>query len=138
MSDRTPDRTLDPTPAAVAYDNMRPNSDPTSRTDDQTADQTPDLTLTPTPEQVDMDALTIPAAVERLGLTSDAIRMRLKRGSLAGRKVNGRWVVLIPRSNADPTPTERAENAQEAATERLTQRETQHSTEHPTATRELI
>jgi len=132
------DPTRDPTANDVAYDNMRPNSDPTHRTNDQTIDPTPDLTLTPTPEQVDMDALTIPAAAERLGLTSDAIRMRLKRGSLAGRKVNGRWVVLIPRSNVDPTATERAENAQGAMTERLTQRETQRSTEHLNATRELI
>jgi hypothetical protein len=113
---------------------MRPNTDPTIRTNDQTTD----LTLTPTPEQVDMDALTIPAAAERLGLTSDAIRMRLKRGTLAGRKVEGRWVVLVPGSNADPTSTERTQNAQEAKTERLTQRETQRSAEHPDATNALI
>jgi hypothetical protein len=81
-----------------------------------------------------MDALTIPVAAERLGLTSDAVRMRLKRGTLAGRKVEGRWVVLVPRANDDPTGTEREESRPETATQRPTHREG----EHPNATRELI
>ena len=134
MTDPPSDQTNDPTPAGVEHDNTRPNADPTTAE----RDQTPDLTLAPTPEQVALDALAIPAAAERLGLTSDAVRMRLKRGTLTGRKVEGRWVVLVPRSNANPTPTQHAENAQEATTERETQRETQQAPEHPNATATLI
>jgi hypothetical protein len=120
------DPTRDPTGPDVAHDNTRRNADPTAPERDQTPD--------PTRDQTDADALPIPAAAERLGLTSDAVRMRLKRGTLDGRKVNGRWVVFVPRLDTDQTPTERTSNAQAPPTERLTQ----HATEHPNATRELI
>jgi hypothetical protein len=53
--------------------------------------------------------------------------MRLKRGTLAGRKVEGRWVVLVPRANDDPTGTEREESFPETATQRLTQRFGEHT-----------
>jgi hypothetical protein len=120
----------DPTRPIVERNNM-PSNDLTNATE---RDPTPDLTLRPSPDQVDMDALTIPVAAERLGLTTDAVRMRLKRGTLAGRKVEGRWVVLVPRVNGDPTRTEREELPPETATQRPTQREG----EHANASRELI
>src|SRR5215208_2523479 len=116
----------DPTRPIVECNNTGPNDRPnvTER------DLTPDLTLRPSPDQVDMDALTIPVAAERLGLTSDAVRMRLKRGTLAGRKVERRWVVLVPRANDDPTEAERIETPPADPTERVTQPET----EQPNAT----
>jgi hypothetical protein len=120
----------DPTRPIVERNNIRPNDQPNVAE----RDPTNDLTLAPQPAQVDMEALAIPVAAERLGLTTDAVRMRLKRGTLAGRKVEGRWVVLVPRANDDPTGTEREESEPGAATQRSTQREG----EHPNATRELI
>jgi hypothetical protein len=120
----------DPTRPIVERNNTRPNDQPNATEREPVSD----LTLRPTPDQVDMDALAIPVAAERLGLTTDAVRMRLKRGTLAGRKVEGRWVVLVPRANDDPTGPEREETRPEAATQRTTQREG----EHPNATRELI
>src|SRR5690242_6968830 len=60
--------------------NERPNADPTA-----------DPTLVPIPE-----------AAARLGVSTDAIRMRLKRGTLAGWKLDGRWGVVLPQPNARP------------------------------------
>ncbi len=45
-------------------------------------------------------AVSVKDAADRLGLSSEAVRMRLRRGTLAGRKQGGGWVVLLP---ADPT-----------------------------------
>ena len=41
------------------------------------------------------DALTLEAAAARLGLTTEAVRKRCKRGTLRGEKVNGYWVVYL-------------------------------------------
>lgn len=73
-----------------------------------------DQTSDPTPTE---QAFTIAEAAERLGLTSEAVRMRLKRGTLAGLKIEGHWVVYLPKPteqnrSTDPTatkqPTEQA------------------------------
>ncbi len=54
---------------------------------DQTGDQTP---------------LTIAQAADHLGMTSEAVRMRLKRGTINGAKVDGRWVVYLDASEQPP------------------------------------
>ena len=64
--------------------------------------------------------------------------MRLKRGTLAGRKVEGRWVVLVPRSNADRTASEREDLPRETVTQRPTERPTQYDDEQASTTRELL
>lgn len=69
----------------------------------------------------DLTGVTIAEAATILGVTSDAVRMRLKRGSLPGRKVAGRWTVLLPTPpnaapNADPTETERPTEQPNAST----------------------
>jgi hypothetical protein len=105
----------------VEGDNMRPNGDPTSDVTDPTPDPTP-----PTNDAT-QEALSIPAAAERLGLTSEAIRMRLKRGTLHGEKIDGRWVVYVPRLDSDHTatkpPADGAQDARDGATERPTERD---------------
>ena len=63
----------------------------------------------------DQTGVSIADAAERLGMTSEAIRMRLKRGTLPGAKIDGRWVVYLeatehpPKHSEQPTehPTER-------------------------------
>jgi hypothetical protein len=46
-------------------------------------------------EQTEQNTLTITQAAARLGISSDAVRMRFKRGRVRGYKRNGRiWVVL--------------------------------------------
>jgi hypothetical protein len=39
------------------------------------------------------------ATVRILGVTTDAVRSRLRRGTLAGEKIDGEWQVHIPASN---------------------------------------
>jgi hypothetical protein len=83
---------------------MRSNSD-------QTPDQTGDLTLS------------IANAAEHLGMTSEAVRMRLKRGTLTGAKVDGHWVVYLP---APEQPTERDQTSNQT----IDSTPTEHMTEH--------
>ncbi|MDP9364330.1 MAG: hypothetical protein M3Q10_08940 [Chloroflexota bacterium] len=59
--------------------------------------------------------LPVPEAAARLGVTTDAVRMRAKRGTVPSRKVGRRLEVLVGGPNGDPTPDR-------TATERLTQR----------------
>ena len=56
--------------------------------------------------------LSVADAADRLGMTTDAVRMRAKRGTLPSRKVGSRLEVLVDaptqqRPNADPPTTER-------------------------------
>jgi len=44
----------------------------------------------------DQDRLDIPEAATRLGLSVDAIRKRIQRGSLHAEKLDGRWFVVLP------------------------------------------
>jgi len=104
----------------------RPNTDPTR---DQTVNQTPT-------EQ----AFTIAEAAEHLGLSSEAVRMRLKRGTLTGLKIEGHWVVYLPASTkqptpSDPTPPEHDRIADQTPTEHPTKQATEHD---PTATNPVI
>src|SRR3954468_20349286 len=55
-----------------------------------------------TPDRMQQDddriALSVPEAAERLGVTPDAIRARLHRGTLDGEKEGGAWRVFLPSS----------------------------------------
>jgi len=44
----------------------------------------------------DRTVLSVPRAAERLGITPDAVRARLHRGTLAGEKAGGAWRVFFP------------------------------------------
>ena len=43
-------------------------------------------------------------AARRMGLSSEALKKRLIRGTVPGRKVDGRWMVLVPDACHDVTP----------------------------------
>jgi hypothetical protein len=105
---------------------MRPNDrSGTDQTGVQSGDQTP-------PEHPPKRALSIADAADQLGMTSEAVRMRLKRGTLPGEKVNGHWVVYLEATEQEPPsasitaqtpperpteqPTERVESADQTAT----------------------
>jgi hypothetical protein len=53
----------------------------------------------------DRPFLPIGEAADRLGLSTDAIRRRLHRGTLAGEKVAGVWHVVLPPDQAGDTAT---------------------------------
>jgi hypothetical protein len=65
--------------------------------------------MSPVPPD-DHEALTLQAAAIRLGLSADAVRKRLDRGTLLGTKQDGRWHVYLPvasgtdRTEADIRP----------------------------------
>ncbi len=52
---------------------------------------------------VDYDVVSPTEAAGRLGITPDAVRARLRRGTIAGERIDGDWQVFLPR---DTTPTE--------------------------------
>jgi excisionase family DNA binding protein len=68
------------------------------RTHDSTNDQTPNEQTT--------NRVTVAEAARLLGLSAEAVRMRIKRGTLASEKVGGTVYVFLDadttRSNADP------------------------------------
>jgi hypothetical protein len=47
-------------------------------------------------EQRRLDRLDIVDAAARLGLSIDAVRKRVQRGTLPAEKVDGRWLVVLP------------------------------------------
>ncbi len=71
--------------------------DPTT---DRTLDPTNDLTTDPT--EVPTDALTVAEAAEVLGITTEAARMRVKRGTLPSTRIGGTVYVLMDRPNLEP------------------------------------
>jgi len=50
-----------------------------------------------------VEALTVPDAAARLGLSIDAVRMRLRRGTLQSTDIDGKKHVLVARSFSDET-----------------------------------
>lgn len=44
----------------------------------------------------------VSAAATRLGVSVEAVRKRIHRGSLPAEKVDGRWMVLFPAPDAEP------------------------------------
>lgn len=92
-----------PIGADVAYAAcMRTNVDHT----DHTADPTNDRTVVPT------DALTVAEAAEALGITTEAARMRVKRGTLSSTRVDGTVYVLLDRPNPRPNGPNAGSNDQ--------------------------
>ena len=76
----------------------------------------------------DPTALTVAEAAARLGISTEAVRMRLKRRTLPGaRGEDGTWRVYLP---ADPPPPNGDPTATQWATERPTERD---PTPDPTA-----
>jgi hypothetical protein len=65
---------------------------------------------------VDVDALTIAGASARLGIAPDAVRKRIRRGSLRAVKVDGCWrVFLDPEGAAARTPASGVQDVDRAA-----------------------
>jgi hypothetical protein len=60
---------------------------------------------TPTDESMPQVTVDVAEAARRLGVTPDAIRARLHRGTLDGEKVDGQWRVYLPTVALGPSPT---------------------------------
>jgi len=61
-----------------------------------------DRQTTGTKQDADRTVLSVPEAAQRLGVTPDAIRARLHRGTLAGEKQGGEWTVFL---SVEPAPS---------------------------------
>lgn len=59
------------------------------------------------------EAVDVPEAARRLGVTPDAVRSRLHRGTLEGEKVDGAWRVILPPAES---PTVDRQDATEGPT----------------------
>lgn len=70
------------------------------RTRERTADPTTDRTHDPT--EVPTGAVTVAEAAEILGISTEATRMRVKRGTLPSTKIDGAVFVLLDRPNPRP------------------------------------
>ena len=66
-------------------------------------DPTTDLSVDPTPDPT-TDALTVTVsdAAKLLGLSSEAVRMRVKRGTLSSTRIAGSVYVVLERPNPEP------------------------------------
>jgi hypothetical protein len=62
-----------------------------------------DATTTPRPDRPDAGPLPLVEAAGRLGISPDAARKRLERGTLRGEKRAGRWVVWLDPEGAPDT-----------------------------------
>ena len=93
---------MPPTEDGLGYRPMLPRSE---RTRDSMAE--------PTANERTSDRLTVAEAARLLGLSAEAVRMRIKRGTLASEKVGSTVYVLLDtdptRSNADKTTDRTAE-----------------------------
>jgi hypothetical protein len=68
--------------------------------------QTPDATSVTTPTDRRQTAMTVADAAQALGLTSDAIRARIRRGTMSGFKADDdTWRVIVDQP-VDATPTD--------------------------------
>jgi hypothetical protein len=71
------------------------------------SERTPDSTTDQTPNERTTNRVTVADAARLLGLSAEAVRMRIKRGTLASEKVGGTVYVFLDadptRSTADPT-----------------------------------
>src|SRR4051812_28917763 len=62
--------------------------------------RTHDKSANPTANEHPNNRVTVAEAAQRLGLSAEAVRMRIKRGTLASEKINGTVRVIL---DADPT-----------------------------------
>jgi DNA-binding CsgD family transcriptional regulator len=60
----------------------------------------------------------IAEAARRLGMSPDAVRMRIHRKRLPGYKVAGSWFVVLPEANSERTERTRAKTFESSANER--------------------
>ena len=56
-----------------------------------------------TPDRGDRTPVDVAEAARRLGITPDAVRARIRRGSLEGQKEGGTWRVMVPRDTGQDT-----------------------------------
>ncbi len=63
------------------------------------------------------DVLAVHQAADRLGITHDAVRKKLQRGTLPGEKVAGEWRVFLPRQDSQDTKQEIKQHTRQDATE---------------------
>jgi hypothetical protein len=59
--------------------------------------------VTPDPTAPDTELVDLMEAAQRLGITYDGVRRRIRRGRLHGIKRDGRWVVAMP-AHTGPAP----------------------------------
>src|SRR3712207_2859750 len=67
------------------------------------ADNDPDMTTLSTPDH-DLPRYTITEAAKRLGISREALRLRVRRGRVLASKSNGQWYVHLPAEGADTDP----------------------------------
>src|SRR3712207_7644311 len=91
------------------------------------SERTRDSMAEPTANERTYDRLTVADAARLLGLSAEAVRMRIKRGTLASEKVGGTVYVLLDTnptpSNADRTTDRTAETRSEEHTSELQSRQ---------------
>jgi hypothetical protein len=98
----------------------------------------PDPTLTDTTHHDDRHDVVSPTeAAARLGITPDAVRARLRRGTLAGERVGGDWRVFLAAANGDSSrgdnghdPTDCDESARHHDGDRRDDRHDADTTRH--------
>lgn len=74
----------------------------------------------------ELNGVPLREAAERLGLTVDAVRMRIKRKSIQAYKADGRWYVVVPERDQHATRTPLGEPFGERVQERSAEQETEH------------
>lgn len=65
--------------------------------------QAPDMTTEPTSD-TDLQRYTITEAAQRLGISREALRLRVRRGRVVATKSDGQWYVHLPTEGADIDP----------------------------------
>jgi len=97
--------------ALVQYDAVMSDTTPTDQR------QTPDATGDATPTDRRQTAMTVADAAQALGLTSDAIRAKIRRGTMSGFKADDdTWRVIVDRPG-DATPTDRRQTGTDPPTD---------------------
>jgi hypothetical protein len=101
--------------------NDQPTNQPESRPDDQ-----------PATDQLDQVEYTLDEAAVRLGITREAVRLRVRRGTLVGTRRNGQWVVRLVAVTADTT-----DHVTDRPVDQPARRPTKRPTDQPHSHREI-